>query len=107
MFRDKVPDHLHIVEDEDNCCVEAIPKVAKRNKSECQKLKSDGSMYATCISMNTALAECSNSLLALLPAISPTLESTMQAATTGNIITSTFNAKATCLSVLGPKKKAR
>ena len=99
-------DHLHIVDDEDDCCAVAISKVAKRIKSECQKLKSDGSMYATCISMNTALAECSNSLLALLPAISPTLESTMQAAMLGNIVTSVFNAKATCLSICWTKKES-
>ena len=60
--------------------------------------------------MNTALAEYSDSLLALLSAISPTLESTMQAAMIGNIVTSAVNSKATCLQIslsvlLGQKRK--
>ena len=55
-------------------------------------------LYATRVSMNTALAECSDSLLALLSAISPRLESTMQAAMIGNIVTSTVNSKAAVLT---------
>ena len=100
-------DHLCIIDDvEDDCDAEAISKVAKRIKAECQQLKTDGNTYATRISMNTALAECSNSLLALLSEISPKLELTMQAAMIGSIVTSAINNKATCLqkSHLYPSK---
>ena len=59
--------YLHITDDADNDCdAEGISKVAKRTKAECQQLKTDGSTYATRIPMNTALAECSDSLLALV-----------------------------------------
>jgi len=71
VFPGKVSDYLHIADDADNDCdAEAISKVAKRAKAECQQLKTDGSTYATRISMNTALTECSDSLLALLSEIS-------------------------------------
>ena len=76
-----------------------ISQLAKRIKAEFQNLKTDGNTYATRVSMNTALAECSDSLLALLSAISPRLESTMQAAMIGNIVTSTVNSKAACLQI--------
>jgi hypothetical protein len=51
------------------------------------------------ISMNSALAKCSNSLLALLSEISPKLASTMQAAMIGSIVMSAVNSRATCLQI--------
>lgn len=60
VFRGKASDHLRIIDDaEEDCDAEAISKVAKRIKAERQQLKTDGNTYATRISMNTALAECS------------------------------------------------
>ena len=100
VFRGKASDHLRLIDDaEDDCDSEAISSVAKKVKAECQKLKTDGNTYPTRISMSTAFAECSNSLLALLSVISPKLESTMQAAMIGSIVTSAVNNKATCLQV--------
>ena len=100
MFRGKASHDLRIIDDEeDDCHAEAISKLAKRIKAECQNLKTDDNTYATRVSMNTALAECSDSLLALLSATSPKLESTMQAAMIGNIVTSAVNSKATCLQI--------
>jgi hypothetical protein len=75
VFWGKASDHLRIVEDAEDDCDAAISKVAKRIKEECQQLKTDGSTYATRMSMNSALAKCSNSLLALLSEISPKLAS--------------------------------
>ena len=92
--------HLRIIDDtEDDCDAEAISMVAKKIKVECQNLKKDGLTYSTRVSMNTALAECSDSLLALLSAISPQLKSTMQAAMIGNIVTSAVNFQAMCLQI--------
>ena len=100
VFRGKAEDHLRIIDDtEDDCDAKAISKVAKKIKVECQNLKKDGLTYPSRISMNTALAECSDSLLALLSAISPQLKSTMQAAMIGNIVTSAVNFQATCLQI--------
>ena len=73
--------------------------MAKKIKVKCQNLKKDDLTYPTRVLMNIALAECSNSLLALLSAISLQLKSTMQAAMTGNIVTSAVNFQATCLQI--------
>ena len=99
VFRGKASDHLRIVEDAEDDCDAAISKVAKRIRQECQQVKTDGNTYATRISMNSALAECSNSLLTLLSEISPKLDSTVQAAMIGNIVMSVVNSRATCLQI--------
>ena len=65
--------------------------VVKRIKAESLKLKRDGHAYPTRISMNTALAECSSTLLSLFAAISPELDSSMEAAMMGSIVTSAVN----------------
>ena len=73
--------------------------MAKKIKVECQNLKKDDLTFSTRVLMNIALAECSNSLLALLSAISLQLKSTMQAAMIGSIVTSAVNFQATCLQL--------
>ena len=49
--------------------------------------------------MNTAFAECSNSLLALLSTISPKLESTKKATMVGSIVASSVSNEATNLQL--------
>ena len=71
----------------------------QENQSGMPESQKDGLTYPTRVLMNTALAESSNSLLALLSAISPQLKSTMQAAMIGNIVTSAVNFQATCLQL--------
>ena len=100
VFRGKASDHLRLIDDaEDDSDVQAISMVAKRIKAESLKLKRDGHAYPTCIPMNTALAECSSTLLTLFAAISPKLDSSMEAAMMGSIVTSVVNNQTTTLQL--------
>ena len=49
--------------------------------------------------MSSALGECSNTLLTLFAAISPKLDSSMEAAMIGNIVTSVVNNQITSLQL--------
>jgi len=73
--------------------------VARKIKEECLKLKKDGLAYPTRTSTNIALAECSITLLALFAAISPKLDSAMEAVMMGSIVTSVVNNQTTILQL--------
>jgi len=100
VFRGRASDHLCLIEDaKDDSDTQALSTVANRIKAECLKLKRDGHTYSTRISMSTALEECSNTLLTLFAAISPKLDSSMEAAMMGNIVTRVVNNQTTSLQL--------
>jgi len=70
--------------------------VAKKIKAETKK---GGLAYPTRTPTNTALAECSSTLLALFAAISPKLNSAMEAVMMGSIVISVVNNQTTTLQL--------
>lgn len=97
VFKSTISTQLRIVDDEEDCNARAISCLASTIKAECPK--PDRHTYPTRLSRGQIINECSPTLLALLAAICPNLDSTMPAAMIGHIVTSSVNSYVTNLQL--------
>ena len=97
IFRSMASAQLRIVDDEDDCNGRVISYLASVIKAECPK--PNRHTYPTHLPRGYVMNECSPTLLALLAAIDPKLDSTIPAAMIGHIVTSAVSSYFTNLRV--------
>jgi len=91
MLRSKASTTFCIVDDaDDDCNSQAVSSLGSKMRHECLTQKPDTSTYATHISLDSVMRECSQTLLTLLGEISPKLQHTLPAAMIGHIVLSTI-----------------
>jgi hypothetical protein len=97
VFRSTASNELRIVDDDEECNGRAITCLASAIRAECPQ--PDRQSYPTRVPRQQVMKECSPTLLALLAAISPSLDSTLPAAMIGSIVTSAVSSYFTSLQL--------
>jgi hypothetical protein len=98
IFRSKSASLLRIVDDIYNKkCQRSISYLSDVIKGECPQW--DPLNFDTRISLNVVLKQCSKTLMQLLAAVSPSLDSTLSAAMIGHIVTNAVTGHATNLQI--------
>jgi len=90
VFRSKASTTFHIVDDaDDDCNFQAVSSRDRKIRNECVTQKPHNSTYATLISLDSVMRECSLTSLTLLGEISPKLQHNLPTAMIGHIVLST------------------